>query len=391
LRNVLAASMVSFLSVPFPSAGTDDPAIHAPTATQIVDRIVSARGGAVGWQEMRSMVLSGKIDLSDFLFKKPDQTSCSTPTCGFNTSEEPRLVKKILSPVVESLPGGPELHLLPGNSPMLLFPVVCSLEVTTFTTARVPIASIKTPPSIHKEHLAALQSIEKEQTGSPERLPALTPVSLPQTPPLSPEPAEPRALHVSCEGDQLTIVADNSTLSEVLAEVSAQTRADIDIPAGASGERLANVRLGPGPAREVLTSLLSWTTFDYVIQASDANPQGIKSVFLVARSKTPTGGSAGTALASGRHPLASPPRRGEEPNLSFAETSGAQNPVSQQPATPAEVPPSEHRVATATQDSNANQSQSKTPQEMIDELQRMYQQRRQQMQQGQGQKPRTGV
>ena len=394
MRNILAASMVLFLSV-FPSAGIDGQAIHVPTAIQIADRIDAARGRAVGWGELPSMALWGKIDLSEFLIKvlnKPNPTSCSNPPCILGAAEESSPVEKVPSPVVELLPIGSELHSSQGHSSIWMLPAVCSLEVTTLTTAGTATEPARTPRPTPKEHTVAPQSIQKDHTAaSPQQLPAMTPVSQPLAPPLSPEPVEPKALHVSCEGDQLTIIADNSTLSEILAEVSAQTRAEIEIPAGASSEKLAVVRLGPGPAREVLTSLLNWTTFDYIIQASDADPLGIKSVFLVARTKSPTGGPAGTALASGRQPLASQPRRSAEPNLSSAETGAAENPVPQQPATPAEVSPSQHQVATAAQDSNSNQSQSKTTQEMIDELQRMYQQRRQIQQTQPGQKPRTGV
>lgn len=63
--------------------------------------------------------------------------------------------------------------------------------------------------------------------------------------------------------------------------------ADIDVPPKASRERMA-AKLGPAPAREVLTSLLGWTDYNYLIQASDSDPNGIQSVLLMPRSKSPS-------------------------------------------------------------------------------------------------------
>jgi hypothetical protein len=276
--------------------------------------------------------------------------------------------------------GQPAVQACDGNSGSKLRPVLGRQEKEPYASEEIAGTAQELPTT--------RESSEMVQTApSPQQLVALTQESLPLSPPLSPEQVEPKTLHVSYDDNQLTIVADNSTLSEILAEVRAQTKADIDIPTGASGERMAAVRLGPGPAREVLTSLLSWTNFDYIIQASDTNSQGIQSVLLVARSKATAGAAAGTALASTRQPLGGAPRRVVEPNPTPAETPGAEN----QPATSAEVPPSQHQVVTSAPESNSSQPQLKTTQDMIQELQRMYKQRRQQIQQGQGQKPRTGA
>jgi hypothetical protein len=42
-------------------------------------------------------------------------------------------------------------------------------------------------------------------------------------------------------------------------------------------------KLGPGPAREVLSSLLAATGFDYVIGSSESNPDKVESILLIAR------------------------------------------------------------------------------------------------------------
>ncbi|MBV9086759.1 MAG: hypothetical protein JOY79_04690, partial [Acidobacteriaceae bacterium] len=86
------------------------------------------------------------------------------------------------------------------------------------------------------------------------------------------------------EGGKLTIISKNSTLADILAAVRTLTGAEIDVLSSTAEERVA-ARLGPGPARDILASLLGSTDFDYVIQSSAADRQGILSVFLTPRGK----------------------------------------------------------------------------------------------------------
>jgi hypothetical protein len=214
----------------------------------------------------------------------------------------------------------------------------------------------------------------------------VAPASGPETS-LPGDQAPRTALSVTYYGEQLTIVADNSTLSDILEAVHARTGAEIDAPASAARKPMAAVRLGPGPARTVLASLLSWTNFDYIIQAPDANSQAIQRVLLVARRET-RAGSTSSAMASARQSYVAAPQRVVEPRPSPAEIVEAQNP--RQLAAPAEVAPAEHPQAPAALESSPAQPQSKgTTQEMIQDMQRLFQQRRQQMEHGQRQ--RTGT
>ena len=72
----------------------------------------------------------------------------------------------------------------------------------------------------------------------------------------------PVAPQVSYQNGQLTIVAPNSTLADILRAVRKQTGAEIDIPE--ARERVVT-RLGPGPARAVLAELLNGSRFNYVL------------------------------------------------------------------------------------------------------------------------------
>lgn len=119
-------------------------------------------------------------------------------------------------------------------------------------------------------------------TPAPEAAPAV-PVIAPEFPkrPAELPPSPPR---VSCRDGQLTIAAENSTLRSVLDSVRNCIGVQIEIPEGSAAER-TYVQLGPGPVREVLQSLLSDTEFNYVIERSDADPEKVHSILLMARSK----------------------------------------------------------------------------------------------------------
>jgi hypothetical protein len=90
---------------------------------------------------------------------------------------------------------------------------------------------------------------------------------------------------VTYQGEQLTVVASNSTLGDILKAVHAQTGAQIDLP-GNGAERVVG-HFGPGPARDVLSSLLNGSHFNYVLLGSEANPQSLDRVILMAKSSAP--------------------------------------------------------------------------------------------------------
>src|SRR5215475_4184532 len=90
---------------------------------------------------------------------------------------------------------------------------------------------------------------------------------------------------VTFENNQLTIVAPNSTLSDILRAVRKQTGADIDVPPQAQ-ERVVT-RLGPGPAREVLADLLNGSRFNYVLLGSPSNEAALTRVVLVPKTGGP--------------------------------------------------------------------------------------------------------
>jgi hypothetical protein len=115
---------------------------------------------------------------------------------------------------------------------------------------------------------------------------------------LDPAATTPKPPQISCQGDQLAITADNSTMGSILAGVHACTGVEIQMPNGFAEER-TYTKLGPGPTREVLDALLSSTEFNYVIESSNSGQKRILTILLTTRSTDANGGkdSSGASLA----------------------------------------------------------------------------------------------
>jgi hypothetical protein len=192
------------------------------------------------------------------------------------------------------------------------------------------------------------------------------------------------------EDGKLTVIAEDRALSEVLAGIRQAMGADINIPAGAAGQRVW-VRFGPGPARRILRDLLDSTELDYVIQASELDVDGVRSVSLTARGKLSDGGETASQLvrSASRKPVpaGTPP---ESPELEAA-------PVPEETAANAKVTPAAADAVSAKDvappqaspvsfGAGAPASGGTSADQMAQQLQNMYQQRRQ-IQIQQNQKP----
>lgn len=104
--------------------------------------------------------------------------------------------------------------------------------------------------------------------------------------PTTPADMPPNPPRVSCDTQNLTISAKNSTLSSVLIAIKSCIGADIEMPQGKEGQDRVFSELGPAPIRTVLTEFLSSTDFNYVFSASADDPQKIGTVVLIARGES---------------------------------------------------------------------------------------------------------
>ena len=197
-------------------------------------------------------------------------------------------------------------------------------------------------------------------------------------------------MKVVCSGDQLTITANGNSLSTILSEVSRCSGAKIDGAEAAARTKLFET-IGPAPIQEVLTSLLDATGINYVIQVSDSNPRKVATVMLLARTERGSGSPAeDTSGLSGRRALLKQmqePSRLEEEAASedgspVAEAAGdgarAADGLDAGPG-PTPPPTSSARVPTAAANSTPASSQMSL-QDRIAEMQRMFEQRKQMLQ-----------
>ena len=177
----------------------------------------------------------------------------------------------------------------------LLLSAPVLLAQTALAQAAAPSAHSTTPH--RKSH--------KAQT--PLVLPPLPSGPLPQVP-MDQLPAAPAK--VSYQGGLLTILAQNSTLGEILRDVRKLTGASIEIPPGSGSERVV-AYLGPGAPRDVLAALLNGSSLNYVMLGSSSNPTMVSSVIL--SPKPSAAGEGQTASLSPNNSGTMPPNRFPQP------------------------------------------------------------------------------
>src|SRR5579862_9868902 len=168
----------------------------------------------------------------------------------------------------------------------------------------------------------------QRKTKKPPQLP-----DLPSGPTGRPVPAipldsmAPVAPQVSYQNSQLTIVAPNSTLGDILRAVKKQTGAEIDIPS--APERVVT-HLGPGPAREVLAELLNGSRFNYVLLGSSADNAALARVVLVVKTGPDSVSPGNTAPPPAEQqqvtgvPPGNPVSTAQEPNPDGADADTAE-------------------------------------------------------------------
>lgn len=148
-----------------------------------------------------------------------------------------------------------------------------------------------------------------------------------------------------------------------------QTGANVDVPANAT-ERVAG-NFGPGPARDVLSSLLNGSHFNYVLLGSASNADALERVILIVKSSTGEP-SATPETASATAPA--PAETAEATTEDQAPEQGEENLFAEEPGNQAETPaPAFGQPASP-----------RTPEQMLQDMQRQ-QDMEQQIQQRQQQ------
>lgn len=243
-------------------------------------------------------------------------------------------------------------------------------------------------------YLGFVSKANAETTQSPRKTnksktkkPPLPPLPSGPTGPVQPMPLDsmaPVPPQVSYQNSQLTIVAPNSTLGDILRAVRKQTGAEIEIPPAT--ERVVT-HLGPGPAREVIAELLNGSRFNYVLLGSPADNSVLTRVVLVAKSSQDNAAANSPAIA-------------EQPQAGIGPHTG--NPGARLPEQDANAANDDTDDAADQAAAEAEQQQQqtppssdqpavKTPQQMLQEMQQRQLQMQQQQQQGQPNPPGAAV
>jgi len=200
----------------------------------------------------------------------------------------------------------------------------------------------------------------------------LEPLPLDQTPTVAPQ--------VSYQGGELSIVAHNSTLADVLRAVRKLTGADMEIPPNATERVVADI--GPGPARTVLAELLNGTHFNYVMVGSTTDPTAVQSVVLTPKSSAPETASVASPSRPGVPPGGFP--RGYTPPAvqqggAAAAPADADDSAEEDSADAADgAEPPEDQAQAQDHQNPAQQQTPKTPEQLLQELQRQQQLQQQQ-------------
>jgi len=205
------------------------------------------------------------------------------------------------------------------------------------------------------------------------------PKTLPPPAPLTPEQMPAAPPQVTYSNGLLSIVATNSTLSDILRAVAARTGAAVDAPAQLTGERVA-AQIGPGTPREVLSDLLTGPRFDYILVGSDGDPNAVRSIILTPNQSSP---SAAAATAPRPPVRAAMPAQAETEDEAEEDQQFPPQPETP-PAQPAQQAPPGRRPFMPPQppDQVGGQppaggeggQQVKTPEQLLEQLRRMQQQ-----------------
>jgi len=213
------------------------------------------------------------------------------------------------------------------------------------------------------QHAARKRPAKQEQ---PEPAPPPAP---PLPPTLEQMPAVPPK--VSFTSGMLTIVAQNSTLSDILRAVRAQTGAAVEIPPNAT-ERVV-INLGPGAPRDVLAALLNGSHFNYVMLGSPTNPAKVDRVILTSKAGAiPDASSA--AMPPQQNNVAAVPV--DEPDAQPMPDS-AEAPGEDGPENAASNAPNAGNEEEGAKVGPEGQPQVKTPEQLLRELQLQQQQQQQ--------------
>jgi hypothetical protein len=217
--------------------------------------------------------------------------------------------------------------------------------------------------------------------------PTQYPTSLPATAPTSPQPEEKptpaqspaNRAKVTYTDHQLTITADNSSLNQILHEVSQV--AGVTITGGVAEERVFG-SYGPDTPQQVLNQLLDGTNCNVLFVAATADERA--QLILSPRNGAPTPPNPNAQQANENADADDQPVNPPEPPPLEPESRPALAPNAGTSSGAAPVPQTGTQNGTQANPSNSGDSSDqsnngvKTPQQIYDQLMKLRQQQQQQ-------------
>jgi len=165
------------------------------------------------------------------------------------------------------------------------------------------------PPTRKADAVRHKSNHEKPRPGSTNiAQPAPQPAPVPAKAPDWPANASPTTASVTWDSHGLLVVASNSSLTQILKEISLDT--GIKVEGIGKDERIFGT-YGPAPARDVLSQLLDGTNYD-VLMVGDQGQGTPRRVVLTARS----GGAPATQNANSGQPSNQDSGSDDEPQQS---------------------------------------------------------------------------
>lgn len=200
-------------------------------------------------------------------------------------------------------------------------------------------------------------------------LPPTPPTTVPVLPP-TPEQLPPHPASITYMDGLLTISADNSSLNQILRDISRETK--MKITGGVVDERVFG-KYGPASAEQVLNTLLDGTGSNMLfVQSSGTTPA---ELILTSRGGGATPPNPNAAAESEREQ-----QRAEE-EISRQSVSPERNPERYPAPEHPNTPAGEGSPSSDSTDQQQTPSGPKTPQQIFDQLQKLRQQQQQPNQQ----------
>jgi hypothetical protein len=172
----------------------------------------------------------------------------------------------------------------------------------------------------------------------------------------------------------LTVQAINSTMSSLLQAIRSKT--GIQFEGGENSPDRVAISVGPAPEGDVLSSIFTGSSFDYVVIDRQDSPGIVQKVILTPRAR---GGPAGATVANGAANGQPAPQQQGETQAGDDQTN-ADDQANADTDQPQDVPEEPPQVQPTPEPETQQQQQSnpKTPEQLLQELKELQQQQQQQ-------------